>query len=70
MSFTKSQKKKSRRFKSEKQMVLGMGPLFLPNDQKNLRPERQEHDGRSEVVHHQIGKLLPQGHDAKQFSLS
>jgi hypothetical protein len=34
-------------------------PLFLLNDQETPCPERHEHDGRIEVVHHLTGKLLP-----------
>jgi hypothetical protein len=47
-----------------------MDPLFLSNDQEIPCPERHECDRRSEMVHHLIGKLLPQVHDAKQHSPS
>jgi len=40
-----------------------MGPLFLSNDQETPCPEKHEHDRRSEVAHHVIGKLFPQGRD-------
>jgi len=43
-------------------------PLFLANDQETPCPEMHEHDGRSEMVPHLMGKLSPQGHDTKHCS--
>jgi hypothetical protein len=32
-------------------------PLFLSNDQETPCPEKHEHEGRSEVMHHLSGKM-------------
>jgi hypothetical protein len=43
-------------------------PLYLSNDQKTPYSEMHQHDGRSELMHHLIGKLFSQGRDAEQSS--
>jgi len=40
-----------------------VSPLFLSNGEENPCPERGEHDGCNEVMHHLTGKLFPQEHD-------
>jgi hypothetical protein len=44
-------------------------PHFLYSDEEAPCPERQEHDGRSGVVHHLTGKMFPQEQDAKPVTL-
>jgi len=39
--------------------------LFITNDQEIACPEKHEHDGRGEVLHHLTEKLFPQGHDTE-----
>jgi hypothetical protein len=46
------------------------GSPFLSNDQQTPCSERHKHEETSTVVHYLIGELFPQGHDAKQCSLS
>jgi len=36
-------------------------PFFLSNNQETPHPERHEHDGRSEEVHHLGWKTVPTG---------
>jgi hypothetical protein len=56
--------KKNRRVNSEEQEGLRMDPLFIYNNQETSCLERNEHNRRSEVVHHLTGKVFWQRHDA------
>jgi hypothetical protein len=49
---------------------LGIGLLFLSNDQETQCLERPEQGGGSEVMYHLSGKLFSQIHVAKQCSAS
>jgi hypothetical protein len=69
-TFYKHQKKKKRRRrrkKNPKELSLEnegareLVPLFVSNDQESTSPERHQHSGRNEVVHHLTRKLFSQG---------
>jgi hypothetical protein len=63
MSVTSPQKKESQGVKSGEQGAREWVLLFISNDHETPCPERHQHCGRSEVVHHLNGKLFVQGHD-------
>jgi hypothetical protein len=43
--------------------------FFLPNNQETPCPERHEHSGKSEMMHHLTGKLFPQRHEKAVLSI-